>query len=107
MLVWDENICLKNHELYFIKIQKYLKNVLMKKKMDRIFNTKLPVLSNKQIYEYKEKRGPWKWTWIKLKSVNYIDDKKNILRACINSDVTEPSAGSDRIPRLHLCHHHA
>lgn len=46
--------------MYFIKIQKYLKNVLMKKKMDRIFNTKLPVLSNKQIYKYKEKRGPWK-----------------------------------------------
>lgn len=61
------------------------KHVLMKKKMDRMFNTctKLPVLSNKHIYKYKykEKRGPWKWTWIKLKSVNYIDDKKTILKS--------------------------
>lgn len=96
-IVFHKNTEVSDHE----------KHVLMKKKMDRMFNTKLPVLSNKQIYKYKEKRGPWKWTWIKLKNVNYIDDKKNILRAGINSDVTEPSAGSDRIPRLHLCHHHA
>lgn len=65
-IVFHKNTEVSDHE----------KHVLMKKKMDRMFNTKLPVLSNKQIYKYKEKRGPWKWTWIKLKNVNYIDDKK-------------------------------